>query len=514
VAEPPPAADDSKESKVVAQETTASSTDPSTTTDAAGTVVESSAGGGEGGNSNNNPKQRRVFVGNLAWDVSWQDLKDLMKSTGHEVTRSDIMSTSDGRSKGCGIVEFATAEGASQAVLTLNDTELHGRQIFVREDREDRGGSSGGGGGGNSGKPRSSHANNPPSSTTTHKSSSYNASASSADPTTQSKRVYVGNLSWEVTWQLLKDHMRGPDETLDVVHAEVITEHNGRSKGCGIVQYATDEEAQQAIATLTQTELKGRTIFVREDREVGGGGSGGGGGQQGNSSRGGNTSNNFSSPGGNAPPTNNASVYVWNLTYDTSWQDLKDHMRKAGNVDSATILTDSGDGSSIGCGIVVYQKPQEAQRAIRELQNTDLNGRPIRLREDRIGSGGGGRGAGGGGGGRTAGRFVGGRGRTGGRTGGGRGGNTSSEPSTPAPEGTQLYVGNLSYETTWRELKDHFKSVGEVDRADVKLSDNGRSKGFGVVRYTNKGDAETAIATLNGVELQGRALDVRLDSKA
>lgn len=54
---------------------------------------------------------RRVYVGNLAWDVSWQDLKDYFKQIGH-VLRAEVMSDSNGRSKGCGIVEFSTSDDA------------------------------------------------------------------------------------------------------------------------------------------------------------------------------------------------------------------------------------------------------------------------------------------------------------------------------------------------------------------------------------------------------------------
>ena len=43
-----------------------------------------------------------------------------------------------GRSKGCGIVEFSTADEAAEAMASLTDTELDGRVIGVREDREDR----------------------------------------------------------------------------------------------------------------------------------------------------------------------------------------------------------------------------------------------------------------------------------------------------------------------------------------------------------------------------------------
>ncbi len=119
-------------------------------------------------------QSRRVYIGNLSWGVSWQDLKDHMREAG-EVTRADIMTSPDGRSKGCGIVEYSTVDEAKKAVLTLNDTELNGRQIFVREDREERG--------------------------------SRSANRFSSDETAQSRRVYVGNLSWDVAWQDLKDHM-------------------------------------------------------------------------------------------------------------------------------------------------------------------------------------------------------------------------------------------------------------------------------------------------------------------
>jgi len=445
----------------------------SKTEDGATTAMAKESSGAE--EEEDSDKKRRVYVGNLAWEVSWQDLKDLMKTLNHEVVRVDVMQTSDGRSKGCGIVEFATPEGAAEAVLTLNDTELCGRRIFVREDREN----SSSGISGRDNLYRGGRYNS-------HRNRQYGSSTVSSDPESQSRRVYVGNLSWDVTWSELKDHMRTAG---DVVRADVICEHNGRSKGCGIVEFETEEGAQKAIETLTHTELRGRSIFVREDREG-----------SGNEMKGGHRSRNAGAYGMNHNQQNNNSVYVWNLSYDVSWQDLKDHMRKAGNVDQATILTGNDGSTSIGCGIVVYQSARDAARAIRELQESDLKGRPVRLREDKGGNTGNRpeRGSRGGRGGRGLGRHAGGRGHS----------------DEPISKGTQLYVGNLSYDTTWRDLKDHFKQVGEVVRADVKSSDNGRSKGFGIVRFARPEDAESAISTLGGVELDGRPLEVRLDHKA
>ena len=189
-------------------------------------------------------------------------------------------------------------------------------------------------------------------------------------------------------------------------------------------------------------------------------------------------------------------------------------MRKAGNVDQATVLTDN-QGTSIGCAVVVYQRPQEAARAIRELQNSELNGRNIYVREARNSGGGGGGGGrkhhGGGGhghhhGGRGGGGYKGGHsGDRGGHGGSGGGGGQS---------GPQLFINNLSYETSWQDLKDHFRQCGDVERAEVMTNAEGRSKGFGTVRYFKEADAESAIQRLNGEELQGRTLEVRYDTKS
>ncbi|EKX39611.1 hypothetical protein GUITHDRAFT_160003 [Guillardia theta CCMP2712] len=167
-------------------------------------------------------------------------------------------------------------------------------------------------------------------------------------------RVYVGNLSWDAQWQDLKDHMRGPNQNLNVVHADIMYEAGGRSKGCAIVEYASPEDAQRAIAELNDTEMMGRLIFVREDREGFKGGMGTGG----------------------------RRVYVGNLSWECKWQDLKDHMRTAGNVLHADVMT-GPDGRSKGCGLVEFSSPEEAVRAIQELNETELMGRMIFVREDR-----------------------------------------------------------------------------------------------------------------------------------
>ena len=94
-------------------------------------------GGGGGGGTTTIRVARRVFVGNLSWSTSWQDLKDHFRQAGN-VIHASIMEERPGRSKGCGIVEFESPEEAVAAIESLNDSELDGRPIQVREDREDK----------------------------------------------------------------------------------------------------------------------------------------------------------------------------------------------------------------------------------------------------------------------------------------------------------------------------------------------------------------------------------------
>lgn len=72
-----------------------------------------------------------------------------------------------------------------------------------------------------------------------------------------------------------------------------------------------------------------------------------------------------------------------------------------------------------------------------------------------------------------------------------------------------IYVGNLSPKTTEAELRQAFEAFGEVDTAKI-IKDNitGRSRGFGFVEMPNQEQAQSAIAGLNGKDLDGSALTV------
>ena len=74
---------------------------------------------------------------------------------------------------------------------------------------------------------------------------------------------------------------------------------------------------------------------------------------------------------------------------------------------------------------------------------------------------------------------------------------------------TNIFVGNLSYQTTQDDLHAAFAAYGGVERVSVVTDrDTGQARGFAFVEMTEADAAQSAIAQLNGAELNGRALTV------
>ena len=73
----------------------------------------------------------------------------------------------------------------------------------------------------------------------------------------------------------------------------------------------------------------------------------------------------------------------------------------------------------------------------------------------------------------------------------------------------KLYVGNLAFQTSGENLRQHFTQVGTVETATViEDRDTGRSRGFGFVEMATKEEGEAAIARFDGNDLDGRSLKV------
>lgn len=203
--------------------------------------------------------------------------------------------------------------------------------------------------------------------------------------------------------------------------------------------------------------------------------------------------------------------YVGNLAWKTSWQDLKDHFRSAGEVVYTNVMRDDS-GRSKGWGIVEFSDPQEAVEAVNSLNGTDLGGRKVLVREDRED------------------RDVKEYNRENGVEprerppraprapgGGGRGGGRGRGPPPPREgqsSGLQVVVQGLPWKYTWKDLKPMFEECGTVAHADVVFGRDGRSRGYGLVRFEDEAGANAAIEQYHGRDLEGRTLTVKLDQYA
>ncbi|KAL7425248.1 g-strand binding protein [Cryptotrichosporon argae] len=375
-------------------------------------------------------------------------------------------------------------------------------------------------------------------------------------------RLYVGNLAYDCNYRDLERFMSGAGGR--VVFAEILITPTGQSKGCGIVEFESADQAQQAKAELADKHLLGRSVFIREDREetarfgappVAGKigqtmGAGFGPGFRGGF-RGGFAGGFGGGFAHQAIPNRN--VFVGNVPMQASWQDLKDLMRQAGEVIRADVGM-TPDGRPKGNGTVVFLDANSARNAIQMYNGFDWFGSILEVREDRFAHFGPGRGRGGfpvrgfpvRGAFGFRGGFMG-RGGGFGVAGAGRGGfigapvagvhggfaaglngaavqhdtgmagmaidaHGSGLAPIPAEPNTQILVRNLPFSTSHDDLVELFETVGAVVCAEMFM-DGDQSRGEGVVEFVSTDEADLAAQRFMGYVYGGRPLDVQYNPK-
>ena len=74
---------------------------------------------------------------------------------------------------------------------------------------------------------------------------------------------------------------------------------------------------------------------------------------------------------------------------------------------------------------------------------------------------------------------------------------------------TDRSTRQLPFQAGWQELKDLFRSAGNIVRADINMGPDGRPKGSGIVVFATPEDAQNAIQMYNGFDWNGRQIEVR-----
>ena len=186
-------------------------------------------------------------------------------------------------------------------------------------------------------------------------------------------------------------------------------------------------------------------------------------------------------------PANPCVVHVANLSWDTTDASLQAMFEGYGSLVSAEVAT-TREGRSKGWALVEYAAANEAEYALNQCDGAELDGREIRVTKDK---------------GKAA----------------------KSEPKAAAapkaPRGadaqdkviepTKVFVMNLSFDTPAETLKAHCASAGEVRDVEILTrGKNARPSGSAIVEYAHADHANKAIETLEGTELDGRDLRVRV----
>jgi RNA recognition motif-containing protein len=186
----------------------------------------------------------RVFIGNLAFETTWKELKNYIRIQVRDVgsMKVQVVGEDEGKSKGYALVSFDNENTANTVIQKINGTTLQGRKLNVRMDRTNQ-------------KDLSSPS-----------AESSRGRGSTNDEERGSRQVYVRNIPFETKWKELKEYFRLAGN-LPVEHAEVIESKGGRKTGFGIVRFYDSRDALEAIRKLDGTLFQGREITLKIDEQ-------------------------------------------------------------------------------------------------------------------------------------------------------------------------------------------------------------------------------------------------------
>lgn len=173
--------------------------------------------------------------------------------------------------------------------------------------------------------------------------------------------VIVSNLPFSTRWQELKDLCSSFGR---VVRADIDLLPDGRSQGCGVVVFASHQEAERCVYGLNGQTFEGRVLNAR--------------------------CNELSSPpsygGGGGGSNQETRIFISNLPFRTQWQELKDLCAPFASILRADIDR-LPNGRSKGSGTVVLASPSDALRCIRGLDGFTYEGRQLAVTTS-VGAGG------------------------------------------------------------------------------------------------------------------------------
>ncbi|XP_042913680.1 polyadenylate-binding protein 1 [Parasteatoda tepidariorum] len=246
----------------------------------------------------------------------------------------------------------------------------------------------------------------------------------------------------------------------NILSCKVATDEDSNSKGYGFVHFETEEAANNAIVKVNGMLLNGRKVFVgrfipRSEREK----------QLGQKAR------------------RFMNVYIKNFADDLDDEKLREMFEKYGKITSAKVMTDDS-GKVKGFGFVSFEDPENAEKAVNDLNGKEYNGKTLYVgraqkKSERVAE--------------LKRRFE-----------------QLKMDRINRYQGVNLYVKNLDDSIDDERLRKEFTPFGTITSAKVMTDGNGRSKGFGFVCFSAPEEATKAVTEMNGRIVSSKPLYVAL----
>ncbi|KLO14704.1 polyadenylate binding protein [Schizopora paradoxa] len=268
--------------------------------------------------------QGNIFIKNLDDTIDHKALHDTFAAFGN-VLSCKVATDEAGRSRGFGFVHYETAEAAETAIKAVNGMLLNDKKVYVG-----------------------------------HYQSKRERQAQMDEAKAQFTNLYVKNVDAEVTED---EFMEMFSKYGTVTSAVIQRDEEGKSKGFGFVNFEDHEAAQAAVEGLQDTEIKGKKIFVtraqkKAERE-----------EELRKSYEQAKMEKLSKYQG-------VNLYIKNLDDELEDEKLKAEFEPFGTVTSFKIMRDE-KGASKGFGFICFSSPDEATKAVAEMNNKMVGSKPL-----------------------------------------------------------------------------------------------------------------------------------------
>ncbi|KAF9483754.1 polyadenylate binding protein [Pholiota conissans] len=268
--------------------------------------------------------QGNIFIKNLDELIDNKALHDTFAAFGN-VLSCKVATDEHGRSKGYGFVHYETGEAADNAIKAVNGMLLNDKKVFVG-----------------------------------HHISRKERQSKLDEMKAQFTNLYVKNIDPELTQEEFEKLFV---QFGSVTSALISVDEEGKSKGFGFVNFENHEEAQKAVDTLHDTEVNGRKLFVSRAQKK--------------AEREEELRRSYEQAKmEKLSKYQGVNLYIKNLEDDVDDEKLRAEFEVFGTVTSCKVMRDE-KGTSKGFGFVCFSTPDEATKAVAEMNNKMIGTKPL-----------------------------------------------------------------------------------------------------------------------------------------